>query len=247
MPNQMTTQKTNRADFWPHFALHRGLTVAILLMLYSPMAALAMSANPSALCDAAAKHASDQTGVPLDVLRAISIVETGRPSPDGFGLQAWPWAFNHAGEGQWFDTPDEAMHEAAILIDQGVRNIDLGCFQLNLRWHSKAFSGLDAMFDPDQNAVYAAEFLKNQYEKSGNWSDAAGAYHSLTPAFAQDYRKKFDEVLASLESSAPDQIDAPQIQDIRTNNFPLLLAGARGNGGSLVPRQDRARPLIGAP
>lgn len=247
MPKQQAPLKCRWLRFWPMPAVCRVGVIVLMLMPGYPRAAQAISQDPSDLCVAAAQSAAEQTGVPVAVLRAITIVETGRSSAETAGLQPWPWAFNHAGDGHWFNTADEAKQQAATLIDKGVRNIDLGCFQLNLRWHSKGFSSLDAMFDPEQNALYAAEFLKNQYAKTGNWSEAAGAYHSLTPEFAQEYRLKFDETLASLEDGPSAPLTAPPVQAIRANNFPLLLSGARGNGGSLVPRLDRVQPLIGAP
>src|SRR5690606_25258068 len=36
-------------------------------------------------------------------------------------------------------------------------------------------------------------------EERGSWSEAAGAYHSLTPDLARIYRERFDRILAELE------------------------------------------------
>ena len=60
--------------------------------------------------------------------------------------------------------------------------------QINYRWHGHAFPSLDDMFDPEWTATYAAQFLRTLYEERGSWSEAAGAYHSLTPEKAQIYR-----------------------------------------------------------
>ncbi len=54
------------------------------------------------------------------------------------------------------------------------------------------------MFDPDTGADYAAQFLKSLYAERGNWSAAAGAYHSQTPARASVYRARFDRIIAGL-------------------------------------------------
>ena len=48
------------------------------------------------------------------------------------------------------------------------------------------FPSLESMFDPQVGAGYAARFLKSLYAERGNWSAAAGAYHSQTPARAGD-------------------------------------------------------------
>ena len=54
------------------------------------------------------------------------------------------------------------------------------------------------MFDPDTGADYAARFLQSLYAERGNWSAAAGAYHSQTPSRASVYRARFDRIIAGL-------------------------------------------------
>ena len=188
--------------------------------------------NAPDLCRAAAQTASDQTGVPLPVLMAITLTETGRTTDAG--LQPWPWAINQAGDGHWFSTPDEAVQFAEDQLDLGLRNFDVGCFQVNHRWHSKGFSSTINMFDPAKNALYAARFLADLHDELGDWSLAAGAYHSRTPELATTYRAKFDTILANLNgqpSPGFEQDPAPA----RVNRFPLLQAGLKSSASSLVP------------
>ena len=71
--------------------------------------------------------------------------------------------------------------------------------QINYRWHGHAFPSLEDMFDPEWTATYAAQFLRTLYEERGSWSEAAGAYHSLSPDKAMTYRARFDRLLAELE------------------------------------------------
>ena len=80
--------------------------------------------------------------------------------------------------------------------------------QINYRWHGQAFPSLDAMFDPEYTATYAAQFLRTLYEERGSWSEAAGAYHSLTPDEAGVYRQRFDQVLAEPRPGALDDAEA---------------------------------------
>lgn len=210
--------------------------------------------NPAQLCDAAAQEAANRTGVPVDVLLAITRTETGRKG--SHGLQPWPWAINEGGKGQWFDSADAALAYANEQISTGVTNIDIGCFQLNHRWHSQGFPSLDAMFDPLQNALYAADFLRRNFDKTSDWSLAAGAYHSGTPEYATRYRKKFDSILAALK---PEDLNVGTPADLmlaslrrdessaspRENSFPLLIAQDKGLRGSLVGVSGFRRPLIG--
>jgi hypothetical protein len=46
---------------------------------------------------------------------------------------------------------------------------------------------LDDAFNPNLNVTYAAAFLWRLHDESGNWPEAAGAYHSQTPERAAAY------------------------------------------------------------
>ncbi|MCB1343186.1 MAG: lytic transglycosylase domain-containing protein [Pseudooceanicola sp.] len=166
---------------------------AVLVLALVSAAGPSTAAKPDpdwTRCDRAAERAARQSGVPLDVLRAITRVETGRRGPGG-AIAPWPWTVNMEGLGRWFDNRQEALHYAETEMQAGARSFDVGCFQINFRWHGDAFDSLDAMFDPDRNAEYAARFLARLFAETGDWSRAAGAYHSRTPAFADRYSERF--------------------------------------------------------
>ncbi|WP_428927231.1 lytic transglycosylase domain-containing protein [Marinibacterium sp. SX1] len=148
-------------------------------------------------CDAAADRASRHTGVPVEVLQAVTRVETGR-NRDG-NVEPWPWAINVAGKGYWFDNEDAALSFAFKQVKNGARNFDVGCFQINYRWHGDAFVSIEDMFDPETNAQYAARFLVQLFEEFGDWESAAGAYHSRTKKFADRYKDRFREIRAKLD------------------------------------------------
>lgn len=193
---------------------------------------------PAQLCDQAAAVAAKATGVPIDILLAISRVESGRKT-DG-GLSPWPWTINADGAGSFYETEAEAVAAAEAHLTDGTGTFDIGCFQLNIRWHGQAFSTFEDMFDPEKNAEYAARFLISLYEESGTWAGAVQAYHSRTPELAQAY---LDRVKAVLET--PGATELPVIPLVRQNNFPLLQAGAQGGFGSVVPMTQARGPLIG--
>ena len=193
------------------------------------------------LCYSAAQTASEKTGVPVSVLIAITLAETGRSTDTGF--KPWPWAVNQAGEGHWFATADKAIEFAESQLDLGLRNFDVGCFQLNHRWHSKGFRSTADMFDPTSNAIYAAGFLADLYAEKGDWSLAAAAYHSRTPEQADRYQAKFDQIYADLGAAPQTASENPA--ELRINRFPLLQAGAKSRSGSLVPLLTNATPLFG--
>ncbi|WP_338092541.1 lytic transglycosylase domain-containing protein [Salipiger mangrovisoli] len=184
-------------------------------------------------CDRAAAHAARKLGVPLPVMRAVTRVETGR-SRDGV-LQPWPWTVNLGGDGFWFDSPAEARAFAASQVARGRRNMDIGCFQVNLRWHGAAFGSTDEMFDPETNALYAAGFLKRLHDEQGDWERAVAAYHSRTPEYAQRYIARYRSVRAALSEAPPPEPG---------NGFPLLLGEGARSPGSLTPLGGQARPFL---
>ncbi len=248
-----------RARFFIHFRKYfsRFLVTALLVMPQSTWA----TTDTSMICDRAAQVASATTGVPLAVLQAISLTETGRKSGQSF--RPWPWTVNMEGRGEWFDSRDQAQSFANQNFQRGARSFDVGCFQLNYKWHGRAFDSIEHMFDPDANATYAANFLRDLYQEMGNWPDAAGAYHSRTPSFANRYKRRFTKIyarlsadplpiLASVESTpiAPAPLPPPATPIIaRLNNFPLLQGGsaAMASLGSLMPASAGIgkKPLFG--
>lgn len=155
-------------------------------------------ASAGALCDRAALTASERHDVPLHVLLAITRVETGRSGPDG--LTPWPWTMNIAGKGFWLDGRTEAQRLATRTVFSGQSSFDVGCFQINYRWHGQHFRSLDHMFDPAANADYAARFLSELYSEFGAWPKAVAAYHSRSPEFSQKYLRRFNQVAARLDA-----------------------------------------------
>ena len=201
-------------------------------------------------CENAARAASEATGVPFEVLMAITLTETGRRR--GGKLRPWPWTVNMEGEGRWFTTRDEALNYVLQRQAAGARSFDIGCFQLNHKWHGDAFPSIERMFDPVANATYAAAFLQRLHARKGSWELAAAAYHSATPVYAERYRKRFVRILAGLEGGepAPVTIPAPERRSARANTYPLLQRAvqAQAAGGSLVflDRAGSRSALIGA-
>lgn len=212
--------------------------------------------DPSVICDEVASFAAARTGVPISVLKAISLTETGRKR--GKGFRPWPWTVNMEGKGLWFESRAEAQAYVDRAFARGARSFDIGCFQINYKWHGEAFASIEEMFDPAANALYAARFLARLHAEQGSWGKAAGAYHSRTREFAERYQARFERLRGPL--LAQDGADIPEIPDIvlaangggagpaapaiaRVNRYPLLQAGAGAALGSLVPLGARAGSL----
>ncbi|MGH1369714.1 MAG: transglycosylase SLT domain-containing protein [Maritimibacter sp.] len=224
------------------------------VFVFSILSSFAAAKDASVVCDHAAAVAASSRGVPISVLKAISLTETGRASNGA--VRPWPWTVNMEGKGVWFEQEDDARAYVYQHYKRGARSFDVGCFQLNYKWHHKEFDSLDDMFDPIKNAEYAADFLKSLYTELGSWEKAAGAYHSRTPEHAVPYQQNFSNFRENLvdeddrpivladyalelrqQNSVQTEISAqPSARTPRVNSFPLL---QRQNGsssrGSLVP------------
>ncbi len=146
------------------------------------------------MCRTAAQKVERARDMPHALLQAISLVETGRRGPEGRHT-AWPWTINAEGKGMRFATKQDAIWAVRRLMADGVRSIDVGCMQINLRFHPRAFTSLDEAFDPAANMAYAASFLQNLKDRHGNWRAASARYHSYNPALREKYSARVDKIL----------------------------------------------------
>lgn len=214
-------------------------TIFCTALLAMAFASSVNAAQPHMLCDAAAAQAARASDVPLSVLMSIARVETGAARAGGF--YPWPWAANVAGKGHFFAAKPEALEFATALIAQGTINFDVGCFQINLRWHARNFASLEDAFDPATNAAYAAQFLSQLYQEHGTWPAAIASYHSRTQVYASAYVQKVKTAWQGLQGGGAAQTPPPQAVPIvqRVNTFPLLQRSAQmpsaRNNGSLLP------------
>jgi hypothetical protein len=163
------------------------LALMLLVPLLWPRQSLAQASSPDAACEPAITWAERAEALPPGLLAAIGRVESGRIDPVGAAIRPWPWTINANGIGRMFDTKDSAIKAVRALQAEGVRSIDVGCMQVNLLYHPGAFASLEQAFDPVANATYAARFLRTLFAESGDWSQAAAAYHSRTPDLGASY------------------------------------------------------------
>lgn len=129
-------------------------------------------------CAEAARSAEQTWGLPPGLLLAIGDVESGLT----------PYALNVEGRPIRPDSMADAVVTVRTHQSAGVKSIDVGCFQINLRWHPTAFAFLEQAFDPTANALYAARYLSELYGQSGSWTNAVGLYHSANAGFQDAYR-----------------------------------------------------------
>ena len=151
--------------------------------------------EPGDLCSAAIAAEERRTNIPRHLLGAIALAESGRWDSRRKASVAWPWTIMAEGKGQYFPTKQEAIAAARAVRARGVRNIDIGCMQINMMYHGDAFASIEEAFDPAANVAYAARFLRELHAQVGSWHEAAGRYHSATPEHNQRYKAKIARLL----------------------------------------------------
>ena len=147
----------------------------------------AARADDSDLClDEIAKQEA-KYGMPAGILKAIARVESSG-SPYGEIIKPWPWTLNVGGAPHYYPTKAAALTALTSFRVQSDVNIDVGCMQISLQYHPNAFPDLATALDPVANVDYGALFLSALKDKSGDWMQAVGDYHSTTPGFGNTYR-----------------------------------------------------------
>ncbi len=140
-------------------------------------------------CEYLASVVEEKQDLPVGILSSISNVEAGRII-NGKPKKGWPWTVNHSGEGLFFESKPDAIKYVEDHLNIGDLNLDVGCMQISLKWHSKKFSSLEEAFDPKVNINYAAAFLKNLFRNHGDWNSAIKYYHSSDPSKNIKYHQK---------------------------------------------------------
>lgn len=133
----------------------------------SPAAAAA--GNP---CEPEILRAADRYGVPVGILYAVGLTETGRKG----SLQ--PNAMNIEGKAVFPKSRSDALTAFNAARRDGAKLIDLGCMQINHHYHGQHFRSVDEMLDPHRNVDYAARFLAQLRARHSTWSMAVARYHA---------------------------------------------------------------------
>jgi hypothetical protein len=202
--------------------LAKALILAIFLLPVSALQALAWSG----VCIDTALRINAAERLPKDMLASIAITESGRTDPDSKAKVAWPWTVTSGGEGQYFPTKAAAVAEVRRLRAKGVENIDVGCMQINLKYHPDAFASLAEAFDPETNVRYAARYLKDLRQAWNGWSEAVRHYHSADAERGLAYEKRVGLNLRDLRADPPSPaapriaVRKPEIRPVRVAENP---------------------------
>lgn len=146
--------------------------VAVTLLLGSIFSgASAATANTNA-CEREMLRAASKHGVPLGMLYAVGLAETGNRG----SLQ--PYAMNIEGRAYFAQSISDAIQRFEEARRSGAKLIDLGCMQINHYYHRERFSSVESMLNPRENVEYAAQYLKQLHMREGSWTMAIARYHA---------------------------------------------------------------------
>jgi soluble lytic murein transglycosylase-like protein len=154
--------------------MRKVLTSAFLTA--SIFSALAVS-QPAAgetqnVCEREMIAAARKYNVPLGVLYAVGLTETGRRN------SLYPYALNIEGQSVFPPSRQAAKQDVMDAQLLGKKLIDIGCMQINHHYHGDQFRSVDQMLEPRANVQYAARFLKNLRQRQGSWTMAVARYHA---------------------------------------------------------------------
>jgi soluble lytic murein transglycosylase-like protein len=134
---------------------------------------LAASAHADGnVCEREMARASKAYDVPLSMLYAVGLTETGRRG----SLQ--PFAMNIEGQPFFGADLSQAVQRFQQARQKGAKLIDIGCMQIDHHFHASHFASLEEMFQPSRNVDYAAQFLRTLRAQEGSWTLAVARYHA---------------------------------------------------------------------
>ena len=130
------------------------------------------SAEIQNICEQEMVAAARKYHVPLGVLYAVGLTETGRRN------SLYPYALNIEGSAKFPPTATAAKADVLKARRQGKKLIDIGCMQINQYYHGSKFRSVEQMLQPRANVQYAARFLKELRQRQGSWTMAVARYHA---------------------------------------------------------------------
>ena len=146
------------------------------------------------LCQIAVDKAEKNYQIKSNLLQTIASVESGRWNAQAGKRVAWPWTVHANGKGHYYKSKAEAVAAVKDMQQRGISNIDVGCMQINLKYHGEAFANLDEAFDPEKNVTYSAQFLRQLYKRNKqNWTKTAMHYHSRNLRKGTNYKNRLEK------------------------------------------------------
>lgn len=157
--------------------------------------------------------------MPKNLMKAIAYTESGKWSRHFRKNIVWPWTINSHGKGYYFKTKQEAIDKVKELKKMGRKSIDVGCMQINLKYHPDAFKNLDEALSPKHNIGYSAQFIANKYKRYNSWETAIRHYHNRKRKYSNRYLRR---VLKIWDKANMEDDDKPSLVSSVNNQYPVI-------------------------
>ena len=191
------------------------------------------------LCENTIESIELQTDIPKGLLLGIGKAEAIRKIKNKFVI--WPWTLNHAGKSMFFDTKKQMRNYVFKNLKRNDFNIDVGCMQINIKWHKNNFKKISDMFEVNPNISYAASFLKQLKNKHGSWDKAIKHYHSSDPKKNNPYLIKVKSFWKKVENTKIIKVEANKIKSVKNINETSLANMIRERQPYLFDRIDKVK------
>ncbi len=165
--------------------LFKASIIFIMSFLILVKEAFADNIDKLKLCENTIESVELQTDIPKGLLLGIGKAEAIRKINNKYII--WPWTINHAGKSLFFDNKEQMKNYVFKNLKKNDFNIDVGCMQINIKWHKNNFKKISDMFEVNPNISYAASFLQQLKNKHGSWDKAIKHYHSSDPKKNKPY------------------------------------------------------------
>ncbi len=159
----------------------------VLLFLFVILFCSDLSSKSLNICNFYTEKFGKKFNLPTNLLTSISLVESGIKK-ENKNFSSWPWTLNVEGKPIYFDTKEDVINYLEQNKDK--KSIDVGCMQINTKYHMSNFNSFAQMIEPEENVRYAAFFLAKLFKRHKSWNKAISRYHSSNPNKQRKYLKK---------------------------------------------------------
>lgn len=191
------------------------------------------------LCENTIESVELQTDIPKGLLLGIGKAEAIRKINNKYII--WPWTVNHAGKSLFFDNKEQMKNYVFKNLKRKDFNIDVGCMQINIKWHKNNFKKISDMFEVNPNISYAASFLKQLKNKHGSWDKAIKHYHSSDPKKNNPYLIKVKNFWKKAENTKIIKVETNKIESLKKINETSLANMIRERQPYLFDRIDKVK------
>ncbi len=194
--------------------------VSIFIFIIKDTYAFSPKKNKS--CENVIKTIEDYTDIPKNLLIGIGKTESGRILKNNKHT-IWPWTVNHAGKSIFFDNKKQMQKYVLKSVEMKDFNLDVGCMQINIKWHKNNFKKISDMFAVEPNVSYAASFLLQLKNQHGSWDEAIKHYHSSDPDKNKPYLIKVNQFWKNKKNKTLKTAINTNKKESNTNSFSSLI------------------------